>query len=399
MTPTATADPLTTPSSEPPAESVAPPGDRDVPWCVWAVLFASTSVVLGVIWDISWHRTIGRDTFWTPAHMAIYLGGAVAGLSCGWLVLRTTFAAVAAADRAAGVTFWGFRGPLGAWVCIWGSLAMIVSGPFDDWWHSAYGLDVEILSPPHTVLAAGIIAIQIGAMLMVLSRQNNSGGHSWLAQHLFAYAGGMLIISMATLATEYVGFANMQRNAQFYLVSAGVFPLFFVGTSRASLSRWGATSAAAVYMGLTIVMIWILQLFAAEPLLGPIMRPVDSMVPPAFPLLLIVPALAIDGLIRTLPAQGSRLRPWITAGAVGVVFVAVLLAVQWYFSAFLLGEGARNFLFGADQWDYNSVPGPWQYEFWGSPLRASALAWASLIGFASARIGLWWGDWMSRVRR
>ena len=63
-----------------------------IPWSLWAVAFASTSVIVGVIWDISWHRTIGRDTFWTPAHLAIYLGGAVAGLSCGWLVLSAPFA-------------------------------------------------------------------------------------------------------------------------------------------------------------------------------------------------------------------------------------------------------------------------------------------------------------------
>ena len=63
-----------------------------VPWYLWAVSFASTSVIVGGLWDISWHRTIGRDSFWTPAHLAIYLGGVVAGLSCGWLVLRTTFA-------------------------------------------------------------------------------------------------------------------------------------------------------------------------------------------------------------------------------------------------------------------------------------------------------------------
>ena len=54
------------------------------PWSIYAVLFASTSVILGVMWDISWHRTIGRDTFWTPAHLGIYLGGVLAGLA-RWL--------------------------------------------------------------------------------------------------------------------------------------------------------------------------------------------------------------------------------------------------------------------------------------------------------------------------
>ena len=80
-----------------------------VPWYLWAVAFASTSVIVGVIWDISWHRTIGRDTFWTPAHLAIYVGGIVAGLSCGWLVLATTFGG-SAQDKAASVTFWGLSG-------------------------------------------------------------------------------------------------------------------------------------------------------------------------------------------------------------------------------------------------------------------------------------------------
>ena len=34
------------------------------------------------------------------------------------------------------------------------------SAPLDDWWHRAYGLDVKILSPPHMVLAAGMMAVQ-----------------------------------------------------------------------------------------------------------------------------------------------------------------------------------------------------------------------------------------------
>src|SRR5262245_32781391 len=85
-----------------------------VPWFLYAVLFASTSVLVGVLWDISWHQSIGRDTFWTPAHLAIYLGGIVAGLTCGWIALGTTFAGTPE-ERGASVRFWGFSAPLGAW--------------------------------------------------------------------------------------------------------------------------------------------------------------------------------------------------------------------------------------------------------------------------------------------
>src|SRR5438132_7892568 len=162
-----------------------------VPWYVAAVLVAATSAVVGVIWDISWHRTIGRDTFWTPAHLAIYLGGALAGAACGWLVLKTTFAGTPE-QRAAGVSFWGFRGPLGAWVCIWGAIAMIASAPFDNWWHNAYGLDVKILSPPHVVLALGFTGIQLGALLLVLSLPTRAADRDSASALLSACGAGLL---------------------------------------------------------------------------------------------------------------------------------------------------------------------------------------------------------------
>ena len=141
-----------------------------IPWYCHAVVLGGTSIVLGVLWDISWHSTIGRDTFWTPAHMAIYLGGVLGGVSSGWLVLKTTFRGTSE-EHARAVRLWGFRGPLGAWVSIWGAMAMLTSAPFDNWWHNAYGLDVQILSrgpprlsgpsPPHPPKETGRKSISL----------------------------------------------------------------------------------------------------------------------------------------------------------------------------------------------------------------------------------------------
>ena len=376
-------------------ESAAP---RVVPWHLLAVAFASTSIIVGSIWDISWHRSIGRDSFWTPAHMAIYLGGIVAGLSCGWQVLRTTFAGDAR-DRAAGVSFWGFRGPLGAWVCIWGSFAMLVSAPFDDWWHNAYGLDVEILSPPHVVLAAGVFGIGAGAMLMTLAQQNNAPAADRPLQRLFVYTGGLLILMLATLFTEYIMLPNAQHAPAFFFASAAVFPLLLVAIARGASSRWGASGAAATYMGVTLLMIWILQLFPAQPMLAPIMRHVDRMVPPSFPILLVAPALVVDYAINRLPAGAGRVRQWLIAVSAGVAAMVALGVVQWFFAEFLLTEHARNFFFAGDLWDYGSPPGAFQYEFWGRPLAVADAGWVALVAAASALAGLWWGNWMARVRR
>src|SRR5216684_3886829 len=88
--------PVTSFENAPPTErtltatnAVARP--TSVPWYVWCGVLAITSATIGGAWDVSWHRTIGRDTFWTPAHMAIYACGVLAAIICGWLVVQCTF--------------------------------------------------------------------------------------------------------------------------------------------------------------------------------------------------------------------------------------------------------------------------------------------------------------------
>src|SRR5947209_14354475 len=63
-----------------------------VPWHIWTCITATVCITLGVYWDISWHITIGRDTFWTPAHLLIQFGAILAASSSAYLIFRTTFA-------------------------------------------------------------------------------------------------------------------------------------------------------------------------------------------------------------------------------------------------------------------------------------------------------------------
>src|SRR5579872_1351091 len=86
-----------------------------IPWYLWCAAVAVTSVTIGAHWDVSWHRSIGRDTFWTPAHLAIYLCGVLAGIAFGYLIFHTTFARQQDATIGA-VRVMGFRGPLGAFI-------------------------------------------------------------------------------------------------------------------------------------------------------------------------------------------------------------------------------------------------------------------------------------------
>jgi hypothetical protein len=369
-----------------------------IPWTLPAVLFASTSVIVGVIWDVSWHSSIGRDTFWSPPHLAIYAGGLVAGLACGWLALYTTLAG-SDTQRAASVRVWGFQAPLGAWVCLWGSFAMSTSAPFDDWWHNTYGLDVKILSPPHALLAGGIIAIQIGAMLMVLASQNRaqeSVDREGRLSLMFVYAAGLIVVTVAGVASEYQTRAMMHLPL-YYQVASGVYPVFLVAAARASRLRWPATAVAGTYMMIVLVMLWVLPFFPATPRLGPIYNPLTHMVPPRFPALIIVPALAIDLTLRYL----GRMRPWRLALVVGPVFLLVFLATQWPFADFLVSPWARNRIFAAHLFNYAVPPTSFARQFKlieHGPLAAGLLL-ALGLSITSSLAGLWWGAWMKRVQR
>src|SRR5689334_8782337 len=90
-------------------------GISSVPWYIWCAVLAGTSAVIGGHWDISWHSSIGRDSFWTPAHIAIYLCGVLAGVAFGYIILSTSFSKSAPLAESS-VHIWGFRAPLGAFI-------------------------------------------------------------------------------------------------------------------------------------------------------------------------------------------------------------------------------------------------------------------------------------------
>lgn len=367
-------------------------------WHAPTVVYAAIAMMVGVYWDISWHMSIGRDSFWTPAHLLIQAGGLVAGLTSGLVALRTTFGRDAVA-KANAVSFWGFRAPLGAWVCIWGCLAMVTSAPFDNWWHNAYGLDVRIISPPHTVLALGIGAIGVGALLLTLAWQNRETRHQRLAMWLFLVAGALLLMDRAIMLTEFSG-RNQQHTGAFYRVSMLAYPMAIVVMAKAAKLKWGATLTSAIFMGIMLALMWTVQLFPATPKLGPIYQNITHMVAMAFPVLIVVPALGVD-----LVMQRVRARPLALAPVLSAVFLALFLAVQWPFASFLMTDAARNGFFNAENFVYWLSPSgvEWSRTFQpdepGSPSFPVQVFIAFLLGTFSSYVGLWFGQWMTKVRR
>src|SRR4030095_8134624 len=215
--------------------------ERAVPWFVWTALLAVVSGIVGAHWDISWHRSIGRDTFWSPPHIAIYTKGVLAGIAFGYLILHTTFAKRNTDDV---VRIWGLRGPFGAFIGAWGGITMLTSGPFDDWWHNAYGLDTKIVSPPHILLVVGSYAITFGTVVLVQALRSRSGEarQRTLLRVLLALAG-CVVVEVMVLHIEAV-FLVYQHTAGMYRTLALFVPGVLCAFSVASGHRWACTISA-----------------------------------------------------------------------------------------------------------------------------------------------------------
>jgi hypothetical protein len=365
---------------------------------VWLLVVAAAGLCVSLIWDFSWESTVGIDLVWAPAHTLTYFAVALAGLTSLGLVASTS-----RGTRSSGIRLGRWRAPFGVWVAAWGAFAFATAVLFDRWWQSAYGLSAGIWHPPQILKAVAFFALALGVWLFCLSRQNAEGvSGSFSSPATFAGAGGLLLtlITVVTLTTTY---PNRQHSAWFYLLACGTYPVVLVAITTAGKLRFPATAAAVVYTALICLMVWVLPLFPARPQVGPIYNPLNHMMPPPFPLLLILPALALDTLKVLWPA--GPVRPWLQALAAGLVFFIIFLGAQWVFAEFLLTDLADNWFFagGGRHWPFFLKIDPLAREtFWnirGDDLTPTRTLGALGLSMLAARVGLWIGAWMKWLRR
>ncbi len=372
--------------------STAPLAGTDATWPLWFVLGSSLAAAFGTHWDIAWHRSIGRDSFWTPPHVAIYAAAIMAAVAALARILPATLGGAAAASS---VRVLGFRGPLGAFISAWGGGAMLASAPFDDWWHNAYGLDVKILSPPHVVLALGIIALHVGALVMIAGALNRSdAARRRTLEVLVIVVGANLVVGLLTVFMEKTVRPFMHLGSFYFIVGLVVVPVL-AAVQGATGRRWAASSVVVVYSVFLLALLWTFPLVPAQPKLGPVLVPVTCLVPPEFPLLLLPAAMALD-VWRRRPGRRSAV-----TGA--LLFVGVFLLCQWPFASFLMSPPARNFLWGARYFDFWLPPGDAyrRYVFLHEPASATAIWLAVALATTALALGAGRGvgRWLARLRR
>jgi len=190
------------------------------------------------------------------------------------------------------------------------------------------------------------------------------------------------------------------HQAAAYIALGIAVPVVFALFWKASGNRWTCTICAAMYTAFTLLEIQILPLVPATPKLGPVFNQITHLIPGKFPILIIVPAIALDLLWQRLRGWKS----WQIALVSGVVFTAIIFAVEWPFASFLMSKASENRFFGTIYFDYNSRADMWDrlrhFVLPDSGMRLTiGLLIASACASISTWIGLFFGKWMRGVQR
>jgi hypothetical protein len=119
----------------------------------------------GGSWDITNHLLNKPETFFSPPHVILYsgIGLALVGASIMFLHWRSYSIYLSTTKGEKNLEL-----DLSIKLVISGVFMLILAGPLDFSWHSAFGLD-GLLSPPHLTLTIGMLAGSIGALIGITS--------------------------------------------------------------------------------------------------------------------------------------------------------------------------------------------------------------------------------------
>jgi hypothetical protein len=362
------------------------------------LLIAAAGVPVSLLWDFSWESTIGIDRFWAPPHALTYAAIVLAG--AGAMALLSVRNGLT--PRPYALRLGRFEGPLGGWLVMWGALAFGTAVVFDRWWQSAYGLGAGIWHPPQILKAIAFFAVVGGVWLLSVSAQNESGAGNG-AVTPGPITGG-LILAMIHVVTLTLSYPNQQHSASFYKIACVTYPIVLAALARAGRWHWSATAGAMVYMAVVSAAVWLLPLVPGRPEVGPIYNSLTHLMPPPFPLLLIVPALAMDGLMHRVRWPAWRGVSWLQMAVLGVAFFITFLFTQWIFAEFLLTPAADNRFFagGGRHWPFFlKINPPARVGFWEGPdqMNGNNVLVALGLSLIAVRLGLWLGGAMARMRR
>jgi hypothetical protein len=297
------------------------------------VLLGAALSLVGFTWDIQWHIDVGPDTFFTLSHLMVYSGSAISGIASLSMVLLATFATKAgrSTDEIAGGrpvrVFRTFTAPLGYLISGIGSALFLLYGLVDLWWHSIYGFDAVLKSPPHIALFTSVTVTMLGMIIVFGNAVDTRRGRIGLLISI------PMLMTWTPLTANVFGLIPLPFDGT--LAATITFLIVLLIFGRAVIGRPGAAIAIAVVLGAMQVVLWWFAPWSAKAYASFVGLPLRDYLgnkppelPSNIPMFMIGVALAVEGILILGARQGwsARWTPQIAGAIGGLVLTESFLA-------------------------------------------------------------------------
>ena len=279
-------------------------------------------------WDITNHLLNKPETFFSPPHAGIYIGVALVLSGSVMVISRYYRSSSNISNNDHRYINKLMHLPLPMKLVTIGVVMLVSAGPFDFAWHSAFGLD-GLLSPSHSVLTIGMAVSSIGALLGMLSSnndQNNNDNNTSHAVSPILIIIGIIpiwitvsgLIHMASLPfsnTEHFNFNPDPTLAAIIATLAFPFIVSFILFSSFQLSvRSRRTKRMFGILSITGIVFIIINLTTA-------ILTNEYLVPTIpFYILNIIPIVAVDILLSKLSTPKTKIVNYVAGAVIGSIF-------------------------------------------------------------------------------
>jgi hypothetical protein len=206
------------------------PAIRISPIIYFLISIGVSLQISGSNWDIVWHGVGNVETFFTPPHSVIYSGVALAIGSVVGGIVQAAFKIHQQEKYATWLILLPSSLPLSLKLAAIGCILQLTAGPFDFLWHTQFGFD-GLLSPPHSVLAAGMLTAALGAL---------TGIYSHCSSHSSRKINNISSSSLFSKLSLIVGFAV------FLMVAVGMILMFTLPFSKGQYFDFNPNPLAAL---------------------------------------------------------------------------------------------------------------------------------------------------------
>jgi hypothetical protein len=171
-------------------------------WIIYFFISIGVSLqISGANWDIVWHGSRNVESFLTPPHSIIYSGVALAigSIIYGIKILgnidnnnvqnvnrKSRYYKIFKLQKISLLPF-----PIK--LAVIGALLQLIAGPFDFWWHSKFGFD-GLLSPPHSILAIGMIMAALGGLFGIYNNFKQNISSSFAIKFCLSISFGVVLM-------------------------------------------------------------------------------------------------------------------------------------------------------------------------------------------------------------